>query len=207
MNEPSKGIEKAAAEGFDTFGVKGVRSTPVGLTFEANDLPFDDWQNIGRALGAMRDWSSWAMGDWISFGEEVYGEMHAQAIEATGRAKSTLLEYLRVARKVAPERRRSALPWTVHQCVASRRPQEQVEWLDRVEAHGWSVEELRGALRDTPPAADGRGRSRARVEVLALVDDVAGAVLRAATPLGDGYARVPMDVLVRLANARDEVWP
>ena len=207
MREPSRAIEKTGAVAVEELGVKGVRSTLVGLTFETADLAFDDWQSIGWVLGKLRDWSSFAIGDWIVYGETVWPETFAQAIEVTGRAKSTLLEYERVARKVAPERRRADLSWTVHQCVASRPPAEQVVWLDRVEAHGWAVEELRGALADPLAYPDRRERSRARIEILELLEDVAAAVLRAATPIECGYARVPVDALVRLANACGEVWP
>jgi hypothetical protein len=125
----------------------------------------------------------------------------------TGRQKVTLLDYARVARRVPRSRRRTALSFTHHQLVAAMEPDEQEEWLDRAEANRWSVEEFRGALREPDALPTRRDRSRARVEVLELVEDVALALLRASEPLGDGYARVPEDVLDRLANALGERQP
>jgi hypothetical protein len=210
MREHSQAIENSAGV-VETFGVKGVRSTPVGLTFETDDLAFGDWQNIGRVLGAVRDWSAFAIGDWIVYGETVWPEIFAQAVEVTGRAKGTLLEYARVSRNIAHARRRPDLSFTVHQLVAAKLPPEQDRWLDDAEAHRWSVEEMRGEMqrdRVTGDALSARPRqSRARAEILEHVEDVAGAVLRAAEPLQDGYARVPVDVLYRLANACGAVWP
>ena len=129
----------------------------------------------------------------------------AQGIEATGRQKSTLVEYARVSSKVARSRRRAGLPWFHHKLVAALEPEEQSEWLDRAEANGWSSEELRGLLHDS--VAQRRDRSRARIEVLELVEDVARALLGAAEPLGDGYARIPEEVLDRLRNALGERVP
>lgn len=50
-------------------------------------------------------------------------------------------------------------------------------------------------------AADGLLQSRSTHEVLERVEDVARILVRAVEPLGDGFARVPIDVLERLCNA------
>ena len=91
--------------------------------------------------------------------------------------------------------------------MAAKEPAEQVELLDRAVANGWSIEEMRGVVRGDPPITDRRAGSRANAEVLELVQDVARAVLGAAEPLGDGWARVPEETLGRLANALGEERP
>lgn len=137
--------------------------------------------------------TAWAIGDWILAGEKLYGERAAQGVEATGRSKATLQEYARVAQRFPPPRRRLILSFSHHQLVAAREPEEQEEWLDRAEANRWSKEELHGMLRAALPV-------RQTVPV-ALLEDIARAILRAAVPGKDGWARVPVDVLERLANA------
>jgi ParB family chromosome partitioning protein len=52
-----------------------------------------------------------------------------------------------VSRRVAPARRRASLGWSIHAEVAKLEPEQQVEWLDRAEREGLTVEELRGLLR------------------------------------------------------------
>jgi hypothetical protein len=174
--------------------------TPTALTL-LDELDFEEWEEIGARLGQLRDMTAWAFGDWLLFGEAVYGELAAQGIEATGRSKITLLEYVRVARQVPPSRRRPQLSFTHHQLVASKTPAEQIEWLDRAEANHWSVEEFRGMLRGDPALSTRRDQSGSRMRALELMADVARALLRAAEPCGDGYARVPEGVLDRLADA------
>jgi hypothetical protein len=187
------------------LGIPGVAIDATGLQVTGN-LRFDDWERVGAHLGALRDLTSWALGDWIIAGEALFGERAAQGVEATGRSKATLLEYARVARQVPRSRRRPGLSFTHHQLLAAKAPAEQVEWLDRAEANRWSVEELRGMLHD-PALSTRRNQSRARVELVELLEDVARAVLRAAEAMGDGFARVPEHVLDRLANALGEERP
>jgi hypothetical protein len=186
------------------LGIAGVVFDEIGLRFQV-EIAYDDWVGIGAILGKIRDSTSWAIGDWLLAGEALFGDRVAQGIEATGRQKATLVEYARVASKVPRERRRGSLPWFHHKLVAALEPEEQMEWLDRAEATGWSSEELRGALHHG--VAQRQNTSRARIEVLELVEDVARALIRASERLGDGYARIPEPILTRLENAVGERAP
>jgi len=181
-------------------GVPGVQLKPTGLLLPES-LSYELWEQVGFTLGVLRDLTAWALGDWILFGEGVFGEMYAQGVEVTGRKKDTLLEYARVARQVPRERRRN-LSFTHHQIVAARPPEEQDLWLDRAEANVWSCEELRGAIQDPDRALSTRPRqNHSQIEHLELVETVARDLLDAAQPLSAGYRRVPEHVLDRLANA------
>ena len=219
--------DAAGAHG-DALGVAGASWSSVSLDLPAG-LPFDDWQGVGWALGRIRDLTAWALGDWLAFGEATFGERYAQGVEATGRAKSTLLEYGRVSRLIPRASRRPGLSFTHHQLVAARKPDEQAKWLDQAQAHKWSVEEFRGALRAEPALPTRRNQTlptgealelqqrpidhavatthaptRSLTEAAELVHDAARALLQAAEPLGDGFARIPIDLVDRLACALGE---
>ena len=188
------------------FGITGVESTPTGLKFTAT-LPFETWQEIGFLLGTARDWTAFALGDWLCFGESVYGELAAQGVEATGRTKATLLEYVRVARQVPPSRRRSTLSWSHHQAVAALEPRDQDNLLVRAETDRLSLEEFRALVRDDArPRRLGDFRSRPSNEVVELVWTVAESLLHAARPLTPAEAVVPSATLDRLANALGLDW-
>ena len=133
----------ATNEGFG--GVPGVELVPTGSRFSP-DLPFDDWTLIGGQLGHHRNWSSFAIGDWLNHGDKFYDEF-SQGAGALKKEPATLLEFMRVARRVPIERRRPGLEWSHHQAVASMDDAEQDRWLDRVEAEQWSVSDLRAELK------------------------------------------------------------
>jgi hypothetical protein len=148
--------------------------TPAGLTLPP-DTTYERYEEIGRHLGKLRDLTSWALGDWLIAGERLFGEdgkdgkdgSVAQAIEATRRPKSSLLEYRRVAERFPRERRRD-LPWSHHQVCAALPPDEQDRWLDEAVDRKWSVEELRGAIREPRRLGMGeqlRGAARALLRV------------------------------------------
>jgi hypothetical protein len=183
-----------------------TKLTPTGLAIGAQ-LDFDEWENVGYLLGKVRDATAFALGDWLLWGEGMFGELAAQGIEATGRSKATLLEYVRVARQVQPSRRRRSLSWSHHQAVASREPDEQERLLGLADEHGWSREEFRGALQADTPSRLGEGKRPPAPEIVELVFEIGRAVLRAATPRGHGEASIPADLLDRLANALGTEWP
>jgi hypothetical protein len=180
--------------------------TAVGLTI-SSDLDFDEWEDIGSVLGKVRDATAFALGDWFVWGDAAFGEIAVQAVEATGRSKTTIMEYVRVARRVPRSRRRSTLSFTHHQLVAARPEEEQERLLEVCEQNRWSVEELRGALHADPALSTRRDHSRPKAEIVALVFEASGAVLRASEQLDERHARVPLDVLSRLANALAEEPP
>ncbi len=151
------------------LGIPGVTIDGTGLRLSA-EIEFADWEKIGLHLGALRDLTSWCLGDWINVGEALYGELVAQGVEVTGRSKVTLLEYARVARQVPHSRRCAGLSFSHHQLVAGKEASEQDEWLNRAEANRWSIEEMRGALRDSALTTRPTTR-RSTVEVLELVED------------------------------------
>ena len=121
-----------------------LRPTELALP---HSLPFESWQQLGSVLGAIRGAIQWWVGDWLNFGEDHYGEAHAQAMEATGLKFEAVSNWAWVARSVPPERRRAALSWSVHRAVAKLEPPEQETWLAKAENEGWDTERLGQEMR------------------------------------------------------------
>lgn len=171
---------------------------PIGLDLDP-ELPVDLYEDIGRALGLIRDMSAWALGDWLLFGERAYGEDRwAQAIEVTGRSKATLQNYLRVALSLPrkSKRRYATLSWSHHEAVASLPPAEQRRLLAMAVKKGWSVEELRG-MRKTETDDGDDGDQQVMPQALPSVEDAAKAVLTKAKRVQGGWL-VPLGVMTTL---------
>jgi hypothetical protein len=173
--------------------------TRTRLDLSGVDLTYEQYESIGVMLGALRDTSAWALGDWLIFGEGTYGEKYAQAAEATGRSKSTLTDWYRVAMFVAPNRRREDLTWSHHRLVAKLSPREQRSWLTKAANNGWTREELAGQMDSGGSSDSGTGRESTHpvhedlMSVLRLLD-------KHGQPDGNGYVLVPVDVWARVQS-------
>lgn len=174
----------------------------IGLVLDDPELSFERYVALGRYLGSLRDLTAWAIGDWLVFGEAVYGERYAQAVEATGRSKATLQNYAWVAAAIPRSRRRSNLTFSHHRLVAKLPPKEQTKWLDRTEKQGWSVEELSGALAALEAGPNGT-EPPASPSASATIEDAARSVLHSAYRDGP-YYRVDPEPIERLRAALGE---
>lgn len=103
----------------------------------------------------------WWIGDWLRFGERKYGEMYAQALEATGLDYQTLADAKWVAEQY-PEfsLRNENLSWSHHRFAASLPQKQRLELLEKAESEGLSAHEVRRAVHrsrtatkapDSPP--------------------------------------------------------
>lgn len=131
---------------------QGGALTSTGLELSDPDLTYEQWAAIGRYLGALRDLTAWALGDWLLRGERTFDGWE-QAIEGTGRSEGTLRNYLYVSSRIARSRRRENLSFTHHREVAAMEPRDQVEWLEKAVAERWSSGTLRIAIRDSKAVA------------------------------------------------------
>lgn len=100
-----------------------------GLTLP-DGLPFAEWAAVGGLIGRIRRASLWWVGDWLNYGERVYGESYAQAMDATGLDYGTLRNAAWVASRFPLSRRRDNLSFAHHQAVAPLLPENQQRWLD-----------------------------------------------------------------------------
>tara|TARA_R100000742_G_C4277690_1_gene99780 strand:- start:1357 stop:2130 length:774 start_codon:yes stop_codon:yes gene_type:complete len=86
---------------------------------------FSNYQEIGRMVQASVFNHQWWVGDWIIYGEDYFPDKYSQAIEVTGMAAQTLMNYRWVASKFPPERRVPELSFTAHKQLASLTEEEQ----------------------------------------------------------------------------------
>jgi len=110
-------------------------------------MTYRDWVIVGKRLASVSSASTWALGDWLLFGERSFGHRYREAIEATNLDYQTLRNYAWVAGRFPPRRRRAALSFQHHAEVAALPPAEQDLWLHRAEKECWSRNELRRRLR------------------------------------------------------------
>lgn len=91
----------------------------------------------------------WWIGDLLNYGERIHGEMYTQVETLTKISPETLIRYKHVSLRVAPERRypTDVLHWGHHAEVAKLTPDEQSKWLERAVKEGWTIAELKDALR------------------------------------------------------------
>jgi hypothetical protein len=124
--------------------------TASGLTLPSG-LPLSTWQEIGKTLERVERAYRWWVGDWLNYGEIEYGETYAEALSTTGLSYSSATSCKSVAGAVELCRRRQSLSWAHHAEIAALEPDDQDCWLDRAEAQGWTVKELRAWLKGSKP--------------------------------------------------------
>ena len=105
--------------------------SPTGLII-TNGLTYDQWYGIGQQLGTIIEWSQFAVGDWINYGEARYGEKYAQALGLIPRDLKTLQNWVWVSKGVPLHVRVSGVSWSHHRAVASLSEDRQVKYLNMV---------------------------------------------------------------------------
>jgi hypothetical protein len=201
----------------------GAVTTATSLDITNPDLTYEAWESIGRTIGFVGSAWQWWVGDWLNFGEELYGEEHAQAIEATtqerysmaeritGVEHGTMMNIRSICGKIARSRRVEGLPFWVHAEVAALEPEEQTEWLVRAHEEGWNRDALRQAIKDKkhPPepgsdnddAGDGNGDG---MTVGERIEQAARLVWHQAQSTTDGSYLIPPEPMAQLAAALGE---
>lgn len=114
-------------------------------------LSFEEWQKIGDSLVGCGTAVQWWLGDWLTYGEQSYGERYAQAVggsEQTGIPIDTIRKYQWVADRIPAARRRTDLSWSHHEAVASiEDPHAQAELLRIAAEKLLSVREMRESAK------------------------------------------------------------
>jgi lysyl-tRNA synthetase class I len=113
---------------------------------------YEQWELLSYALMKGEKVIQWAVGDCLLWGEAKFGEMASQVMDAYGYAESTLRNYMWVASKIPPDRRREGVDFTHHKVVAGLKPKEQDAILDRIAAdlgteNEWSVRDVQEAVK------------------------------------------------------------
>jgi hypothetical protein len=131
-------------------------------------MSFQQWTAVGRRLACVSSASSWALGDWLLFGQRTFGHRYRRALASTNLDYQTLRNYAWVAGRFPPARRRDALSFQHHAEVASLPEPVQDLWLARAEAGCWSRNELRRQMRPHRRPAHTVARPRTRLVTVAL---------------------------------------
>lgn len=190
-----------------------------------DDLSFEDWNDGVRFLQTCLEYNAlergrllWYWADMMRFGERMYGERAAQAMEL-GVATGTLYNVAWIG-KVEPSCRHENLPFWTHAPVVRLAPDEQKQWLDQAAEEGWTRKQLTEAIEDRdaendgqyPDAARARRALRNAADLVARLDveEWAGAVVDGLVrPLcrdGDGDAAAFLgDLALRLSIVMQEV--
>lgn len=124
------------------FDIPGCEFTPTSLALP-DKLHFDHWTRIGRQLQLAELAVQWWIGDWLNYGESHYSEKYTQALEETGRAKQTLMNYAYVAKAIDTSRRREVVDFSTHAEVASLDPEDQERILARAAKENFSRKRVR----------------------------------------------------------------
>lgn len=128
------------------LALHGFVPTRTGLTVTGKPT-LEDWESVGRFLHAAEGSVHFWIGDWLRYGERVYGKTYEQAEELTGFDNQTLRDDAWIASKVDLSRRRDNLSFSHHAEVAALEPAEQDELLERAEAEKWTRSQLRDHVK------------------------------------------------------------
>lgn len=129
-----------------TIPAKGFQITRTGL-MRYPDASQEDWLQVGQALTMLQDSIQWLIGDWLLFGETVYGISAKEAAERIGREIGTIYNWASISGKIEFSRRREKLSFSHHIEVAALPPEQQSYWLERAELENWSIRRLRIEIR------------------------------------------------------------
>lgn len=131
---------------------------PCGLTVNGKP-PQEEWEAVGDMLAVQVRGIQFQVGDWLRIGEELYGELAAQAIDARKWSESTARVYRHISGKVPMENRmlHRGLEYSHHQAVAALPVREQRTWLKRALGDGgerWSVGRLKQEIKSDAPLVE-----------------------------------------------------
>lgn len=125
----------------------GAVITETSLRFsDPHGITWEQYENLGEFLSALgRAYPFW-VGDFLLYGEEIFGEQFSQIEASLPQSAHTLVNYRSVCKRVPRSRRRSSLSFSVHAEVAYLEPRERDRWLEQAERNDWKREQMREAL-------------------------------------------------------------
>jgi len=130
------------------FQDAGAKVDLVSLKFYGAEISWEKYQQLGEFLGTLGRAYPWWVGDFLNYGEDVFGEDFAQIEASLPHSEQTLANYKSVAKHVPRTRRRKSLSYSVHADVAYFEPAERDRWLDKAEDQGWKRDQMRAALKE-----------------------------------------------------------
>lgn len=83
-------------------------------------LTYPEWEQFGSVFRRITTQVTWALADWLNFGEKKFGESYAQAIDITGFDYQYLADVAWVGRVFPLFARRENLPFSYHRETANK---------------------------------------------------------------------------------------
>lgn len=114
-------------------------TNPEGLSWEK-------YEELGAFLGGLGRGYPWWVGDFLNYGEDIFGEEFAQIEAKLPHSPQTLANYKSVSKHV-PWTRRHGLHMSVISEVAYLPPAQRDELIAQAVAGDWKREEMREARR------------------------------------------------------------
>lgn len=136
-----------------------VTQTSLKLS-RPRELTWNQYERLGSFLGQLGQAYCWWVGDFLLYGEDIFGEEFAQIEASLPHSHHTMENYRSVAKHIPPERRRPGLSFGVHETVAYLEPAEREAWLNRAEVEGWKRDSLREAIRESKALPSGEDRPK-----------------------------------------------
>ncbi len=155
-----------------SYAYKRFAFNGVGLQ-APSDVTLDEWLEFGQIMTGIETAIQWVVGDWGVVGAEQlnqwvsdeeaetndFDSKYAYLLKQTNYAYQTLRDYAWVASNVPVSIRIDTLSFSHHRAVAALHDDdgnplvnEQRKWLLRAIENGWSVEQLKQAMREKRPA-------------------------------------------------------
>lgn len=202
--------------------------TSVSLDLNDPEMTYESWESLGRFFGTFDRAVRWWVGDWLNFGERIFGEAIAsQGVESTTRERydraervtgldhGTLMNISSICGRVAKARRDPDLGFWIHAEVAPLEPAEQERWLTESRQNGWTRATLRDKIREAKRAAAGRpasddgtadstGGATDRLSPQERLEAAARIVFQQGQPTSDGSVLVPPSAWAQLRSALGE---
>jgi hypothetical protein len=143
------------------FATEGCTVTEFGLDMPDPEsgaaMEYGTWEKIGSVLGAVGNANKWAIGDWLIYGEHVYGEKYAQASLVLGVSEESLKIYRWVASRFPKPMRQTGLTFTHYLKLAKlmgEDPEAVSGWIQKALDNAWTASDLEGQLALTKNARE-----------------------------------------------------
>lgn len=128
-----------------TLESRQYQLSSVGLILHG-ELSEDEWTQLGKTLRRLDGAIQWLLGDWLNYGERVWGKTYEQVAEETGYAIQTLRDFASVAANVDLSLRDYRLTFNHHRVIVPLEPERQAHYLQLAASEGWSVRRLRDEI-------------------------------------------------------------
>jgi len=117
-----------------------------------DDVTVGEWAELGRFLLGITVPIEWWLLDWLSCGENRgWGETYREIADEYGVRVDTPSTYVSAVRNLDSSIRNRGLSLAHHRLVVSKPQEEQRHWLEAAAASGWTVSQMRDAIRGKPP--------------------------------------------------------